>query len=223
MPPPEDCPRGEVGVTSHGGPQCVKVAPTDCPTGWRGQLGGTCSLAPCDNDQGCQAGEACVEHSVCLQPFEDPFYDYGEDEREEHGELEPPASDVLRSPGLLAGPMAPKKLRPKPIIRYDAVNLCSRDVACAAPGTCQREKICVPRGSRALAHRGTNANRARVARKTETPLTVSGAEPTELAAAVVSPGGTGCAGCRAAPAPDRPWALAAALGVMIAMARRRRR
>jgi MYXO-CTERM domain-containing protein len=221
MSPPDDCPRGEVGVTSHGGPRCVKEAPTDCPVGWRGMLGGTCSLTPCENDQGCQAGEACVEHSVCLQPFEDSFYDYGEDEREEHGELEPPAWDVLRAPGLLAGPMAPKKPRDKPITRYNAANLCSREVACAAPGTCQPEKLCVPRGSRALAYRGTNSSAVRVARKTATPLTSSGAEPTEQPAAL-SPK-SGCAGCRTAPAPDEPWALALALGVGVALMRRRRR
>mgnify|MGYP001047283228 CR=1 FL=1 len=46
MPPPTDCKRGEVGVTSHGGPRCEKVAPEDCPAGWRGVLGGSCMLGP---------------------------------------------------------------------------------------------------------------------------------------------------------------------------------
>src|SRR4051812_14092169 len=73
MPPPTDCPRGEVGVTSHGGARCVKEAPKDCPTGWRGTQGGTCMLAPCETDASCQAGEACLEHAVCLAPFADDF------------------------------------------------------------------------------------------------------------------------------------------------------
>lgn len=222
MSPPTDCPDGETGITSHAGPQCVKVAPTDCPRGWRGQLGGNCALSPCVDDKACQAGEACVEHVVCLQPFEDPFYDYGEDEREEHGLAEPPAWDVLRSPALLAGPMPAKKPRSKPIIRYNAVNLCAPEVACAAPNTCQPEKLCVPKGTRALAYRGANTEPMRVARKTETPLTAGGAQSTEVAAPVSSPRG-GCAGCAAAPAPERWWALGAAVGAALVIARRRRR
>jgi MYXO-CTERM domain-containing protein len=225
MPPPTDCPDGQVGVTSHGGPTCLAVAPTDCPTGWRGQLGGNCALAPCAADANCSAGEACVEHAVCLQPFEDEYYDYGEDEREEHGLLEPHPSDLLRSPGLLAGPMMPKKKRQKPIVRYDAVNLCASGIACEAPGTCQPEKLCVPRGSRALAYRGKNIQPRRVARKTETPLTASGAEPNEVPAAILStsrPGAKGCAGCATAPAPDQTAALGAAAAAIIALARRRR-
>lgn len=226
MPPPTNCPDGEVGVTGHGGPSCVAVAPTDCPAGWRGQLGGNCSLTPCAADENCPAGEACVEHAVCLQPFEDEYYDYGEDEREEHGLLEPHPSDLLRSPGLLAGPMMPKKKRPRPIIRYTTVNLCADGITCQAPGTCQPEKLCVPRGSRALAYRGKNIQPARVARKTDTPLTTNGAGPTEMPAAIVStsrPGTKGCAGCATTPAPDRTYALAAAATAIIAIARRRRR
>ncbi len=64
MPPPTDCPRGQVGVTSHGGPRCEKVAPQDCPTGWYGQLGGNCALAPCEKDADCGQDRECVEHAV---------------------------------------------------------------------------------------------------------------------------------------------------------------
>lgn len=225
MPPPSDCPDGEVGVTSHSGPRCVAKAPTDCPTGWRGALGGNCTLTPCATDANCPSGEACVEHAVCLQPMEDEYYDYGEDEREEHGLLEPHPSELLRSPGLLAGPMMPRKKRPKPIIRYTAVNLCASGVACEAPGTCQPETICAPRGARALAYRGKNIQPSRVARKTETPLTKSGIEPTETPAAIPStsrPGAKGCAGCATAPAPAEGSALAIAAAALTAIARRRR-
>src|SRR5262249_48242464 len=152
--------------------------------GWRGVRGGSCMLTPCESDGNCPEGQACVEHSVCLEPFPDEFYDYGEEEREKHGLLEPIDGEgsLLRSPGLLAGPMMPKTKRPKPIIRYNAINVCSREVACTAPATCQKEKLCVPKGGRALAYRGRNVNGARVARKTETPLTTSAAEASEAAA-----------------------------------------
>lgn len=227
MSPPDNCPSGEVGITSHGGPRCVAVAPTDCPVGWVGQLGGTCALTPCAVDSTCGPGKACVEHSVCLQPMEDGFYDYGEEEREQHGSLEPVGGSLFRSPGLLAGPMAPKKPRSKPIFRYNAVNLCSADVACAAPGTCQSEKLCVPSGQRALAYRGSNTQPARVARKTDTPLTASAAQPTETTSTAPPAGTTtarGCGGCAAAPVtPARPWALGAMVLLGIAVARRRRK
>src|SRR5262249_22053507 len=157
----------------------VKEAPKDCPAGWRGVLGGKCMLAPCENDAGCQEGEACVEHAACLSPFPDEFYDYNEEEREKHGMLEPIEGSLLRSQGLLAGPPMPKTKRPKPIIRYNAVNVCSREIACAAPATCQKEKLCVPRGKRVLAYRGSNVEPARVQRKTDTPITTSAAEATE--------------------------------------------
>jgi MYXO-CTERM domain-containing protein len=224
-PPPTDCPAGQVGVTGHGGPKCVDAAPLDCPTGWRGQLGGNCVLAPCETDANCQSGEACVEHAVCLQPFEDDYYDYGEEEREKHGWAEPHPSDILRSPGLLAGPVAPKTRRAKPIVRYNAVNLCSAEIACAAPNTCQTEKLCVPRGSRALGYRGQNISPARVARKTETPLTTSGAEPTETPSPITSttrPGTSGCAGCTVPPdQPTGALALASAALALLALKRRR--
>lgn len=245
-PPPTDCPRGQVGITSHSGPQCVEEAPPDCPTGWRGRLGGTCALTPCETDANCQPGEACVEHSVCLQPFEDPFYDYGEEEREKHGWADPHPSDLLRSPGLLAGPPMPRTRRPVPIIRYDAVNLCSPEVGCAAPNTCQPEKLCVPREKRALAYRGKNISPVRVARKTATPLVASAAEPTEAPSPTTSathPGTTTCAGCTEATSPitsttrpgatgcagcsvpsqafDGALALASALIALLALKRRR--
>jgi hypothetical protein len=176
-PPPTNCPPGEVGVTSHGGPRCMKEAPKDCPTGWNGVLGGNCTLRPCTADDQCGDGQACVEHSVCLEPVEDPFYDYGE---------QPEATQDIGK-RLFGGPMAPKKRRDKPIFRYNATNLCATDVACGAPRTCQPEKLCVPRGGRAVAYKGTNIQAARVARKTATPITESKAKPDESSSTVIPP------------------------------------
>jgi MYXO-CTERM domain-containing protein len=224
MPPPTDCPRGQVGVTSHGGPRCEIEAPKDCPNGWDGALGGTCILRPCANDSECGEGKECVEHAVCLEPFQDEYYDYGEDEREEHGENEP--RGLLRSPGLLAGPMAPKKKRPTPITRYNAMNLCAPDIACGAPRTCQPEKLCVPKGTRAVAYKGANISGARVARKTATPITTSAASPTEKTSPnVTRPPGRGCGGCASSAegAPGAGLFGAAALALLGALRRRSRR
>jgi hypothetical protein len=250
LPPPRDCPRGTTPVTSHGGPTCVADAPKDCPNGWQGALGGQCILAPCTKNEDCGPQQSCVEHSVCLRPVQDDYYDYGEDDREQHGELEP--TRLLRSPGLLAGPPPPKKKRPTPITRYEATNLCSPEVPCEAPSTCQREKLCVPTGTRALAYRGTNIGGVRVARKTATPVLSKGdastertaplapdaspspssspdklppapttqAEPTEATAPLPRKGG--CAGCAvsSSSAPALPWL--AILGVALLRLRRAR-
>jgi MYXO-CTERM domain-containing protein len=224
-PAPDDCPKGEVGTTSHSGPSCVKEPPKDCPTGWRGTLGGTCMLTPCATDANCQPGEACVEHAVCLAPYPDDFYEYGEEEREKHGMLEPIEGSLFRSPGLLAGPPMQKTRRPKPILRYNATNVCSREVACAAPATCQTEKLCVPKGRRALAYRGSNVAPVRVARKTEAALTASAAEATEASADLptAGPGARGCGACASSTqAAGGAWAAGAA-ALVLALGRRRTR
>jgi hypothetical protein len=190
-PAPTDCPGGHVGVTSHGGPACVKEAPEDCPPGWRGVLGGSCMLTPCAADASCPAGEACIEHSVCLQPFEHHFYDYGE---------EPPGASPGQEQGagaprgareFFAGPPAPRVKRPEPIFRYDATNLCAPQAPCVSPRTCQTEKLCAPRGKRAVAYLGSNVQSVRVARTTEEALTQNDAQSSEGAA----PPRGGCAAC----------------------------
>src|SRR5262249_40884224 len=146
------------------GPRCELEPPKDCPTGWDGAIGGTCILRPCKTASDCAEGNECVEHSVCLESYQDEFYDYNETpDADEQGQLEP--RSIVRSPGLIAGPPAMKQRRTTPITRYNAVNLCSADVACAAPRTCQPEKLCVPTGKRAVAYKGTNVSPARVARK----------------------------------------------------------
>lgn len=211
MPPPDDCPRGEKGVSSHAGPRCVKEAPTDCPPGWRGALGGDCMLRPCTGDEQCDASEACVEHSVCLQHSEDGFYDYGETpepgDTEESGAL-----PKNYAPDLLGGPPMPKIKRKKPIIRYEAVNLCAPSVACAAPHTCQTEKLCAPKGKRAVAYLGTNISPIRVARKTETPLVQSEAAPTETASPATPQPGTAHGGCAACAVGSGRWGGGGDLG-----------
>ncbi|MEJ7733674.1 MAG: hypothetical protein WKG00_31325 [Polyangiaceae bacterium] len=216
MPPPDDCPSGERGVTSHGGPQCVKVEPTDCPSGWRGVQGGNCMLRPCATDEGCGPSEACIDHSVCLSPSEDEYYDHGEQPPPgESGETGALPQNYPRE--LLGGPLAPKVKRKKPIIRYEAVNLCAPSVQCDAPRTCQTEKLCAPKGKRAVAYLGTNISPIRVARQTDTPLTRSESGPSEVASPPVPKGG--CAACSIERGAGDAWLLAL-LALAVASARR---
>jgi MYXO-CTERM domain-containing protein len=194
-PPPSICPPGTEGVTSHSGPECVKKAPKNCPRGWRGVQGGTCMLAPCSADETCQSGEECVEHLACLESFQDDFYDYGEELTESRTEGMPP-------PGLLAGPPLPRKRRPAPVTRYNAVNLCSAEVACNAPRMCLPEKLCVPKGTRGLAYRGSNITPARVARKGPVPAALtSSAAPGASAPALPGDAGAADAGAVSRPPP----------------------
>jgi MYXO-CTERM domain-containing protein len=245
-PPPSFCPPGTQAVTSHHGPECVKVAPKNCPRGWHGVFGGTCSLQPCVDDSGCQPGEACVEHLACLASFVDDLYDSSDDPSEEgRAEPRPP-------PDLLAGPPLPRRPRRSPVTRFDAVNLCSAEVPCGAPRQCLPEKICVPRGTRGLAYAGTNITPARVARKTEirpapdpaspssAPAPSATAPPAQVGATASAPipavppsrdarplEGTapisgGCAGCATTDA-SVPLSGLGILGLAAILAARRRR
>jgi hypothetical protein len=177
-------------------------------------------LKPCVTDGQCQPSEACIDHSVCLIPSEDPYYDYNE---------QPPAGAAGETGALpenyprelLGGPLPPKVKRKTPIIRYEAVNLCAPSVQCAAPRTCQTEKLCAPKGKRAVAYLGTNISPIRVARQTDTPLTQSESGPTEVAAPAVARGG--CAACAVAGSGgDAGPVIAAALAAVAALGAARR-
>jgi hypothetical protein len=65
-PPPNHCPAGQVPVTDHSGARCEPEAPRDCPPGWLGQVGGTCTLHLCQRDSDCANGH-CVSHSLCFE------------------------------------------------------------------------------------------------------------------------------------------------------------
>src|SRR6188768_3784167 len=68
--PPEPlfCLSGQVGVSSHtGGSECVPKAPTDCPPGYRGVVGGKCVLAPCATDQQCETDHRCYQVDACQE------------------------------------------------------------------------------------------------------------------------------------------------------------
>jgi hypothetical protein len=223
-----ECPAGQELVVTHGSATCQPAAPKDCPPGWRGVVGGRCTLAVCGDDKGCESGEACALHSVCLTATQDDYYDYGEEEREradagaapQHSER----SRIVASPALLAGPMMPKTRRAKPIWRYDATNLCAPVVRCeAGGGTCQKEGVCVPNGARAVAYRGDNIAPARVARKTDAPLTKSEAAADETATDVrAGVARRGCAGCVVG-ANESGWAGVVGVGLLFVLIEARRR
>ncbi len=240
-PPPTFCPPGTQAITSHRGPECQKVAPKNCPRGWHGEPGGNCTLRPCKGDDGCQSGEECVEHLACLESFVDFFYDYSDDPSEGRAEPKPP-------PDLLAGPPPERRPRSSPVTRFNAVNLCSAEVRCDAPRQCLPEKLCVPKGTRALAYYGANITPARVARKIKRPVPPApdasapdaSAPPPDAGAPASAPTfatpppsdprpleGTaptrgGCAGC-AMSEPSVPLYGLGLLGLAVLLAARRRR
>lgn len=66
-PEPWICGPGKVGVASHEGSRCEAKAPTNCPSGWRGVIGGQCRIATCRRDADCEAGETCSEVMACIE------------------------------------------------------------------------------------------------------------------------------------------------------------
>lgn len=132
-PPPDDCPSGTVGVTSHGGPSCEKVAPTNCPNGWVGITGGTCILHECTDDSACSsAGKVCRKSSVCFEP---------RTRTSTCGALDKPRGPEMASPSpVLGGPCAELD---KPETYWVAINVCGGSEACGSPSECRESGLCV--------------------------------------------------------------------------------
>ncbi|MDC0744561.1 hypothetical protein [Polyangium mundeleinium] len=66
-PKPFFCGPGKVGVSSHEGSRCEKKAPTNCPPGWGGVIGGECRIATCRSDRDCAGDETCDEVMACIE------------------------------------------------------------------------------------------------------------------------------------------------------------
>jgi hypothetical protein len=118
-PPPIDCPPGQVGVTSHGGPSCLAAPPRDCPVGWRGEVGGECVPHHCDEASGCPAGLQCKPESICLTPIERHF----ENRRGRSVRLERAQTD------------------------WEVFDICAPSIACRSPSQCRATKLCLPLGT----------------------------------------------------------------------------
>jgi len=125
--PPLFCLPGKTPITSHAGPRCVKNAPTDCPPGWRGILGGRCTLDVCSVDGDCRDGKRCVETDLCVES-RPRFWENG-------GEPQAPAP--AQAPSPLPDPAHPVDV---------PVGPCGEARACAAPAACKPHKLCLASG-----------------------------------------------------------------------------
>lgn len=125
-PPPSRCPPGQIGVTSHAGPQCVLPPPKDCPPGWRGTNGGVCLVWSCTSDAQCGDGARCSAADLCLA---ESLQEWG-------------AADAPVRP-LFAGPLQhfdpPRRV-------VTAVDVCPAARACPKGSECKQGKVCLPSG-----------------------------------------------------------------------------
>lgn len=131
-PEPDDCPPGQVGVTSHRGPECVLEAPDDCAPGYRGQLRGTCVLAACINDSSCKEGERCMQVDTCQEYRKLHWTGWGWS-----AQRPTPAGNLLAEPPSPA-PLGPAKKA------WVQLKICGQDGPCEAPAECRPAALCYP-------------------------------------------------------------------------------
>lgn len=146
-PPPSYCPPGKTPTTSHGGPRCVLDAPSDCPPGWHGVLGGECVLHVCTEDSQCPA-QRCVATSLCYEQRLRRWGERGPDGPAHHGPE-------------LAGP--PYELE-TPVPYEEVVGLCGGAQTCGGTAECKPGKVCLPPGVAAPTPRPPDAEGADGAR-----------------------------------------------------------
>ena len=132
MPPPEDCPPGQVGTTSHGGPSCAREAPKNCAPGYRGEIGGSCVLAACSSDPECEAGTRCLQVDACQELRE--LYWNGWYWR---------AQRRVAPNNLLGGPPEPQPDGDPPKA-WVKLRICGQDGACNSPAECRPMGLCYP-------------------------------------------------------------------------------
>lgn len=145
MSPPKSCPPGHTPVTSHAGPRCLANAPTNCPAGWTGILGGHCVLDVCDpgGEATCRAGTECKAQDLC---GEEKLVEWG------WGAAPPPPRDnALGAPARRFDP-------PRHDFHYDDV--CSAG-KCAAGRTCFQTGVCLPRAVARAASKPSNGGDVR--------------------------------------------------------------
>lgn len=134
-PPPASCPKGQVGITDHGGPRCVPEAPKNCAPGYRGELGGRCVLATCSSDNHCEGGRRCFQIETCQEFRELHWTGWG-------WSAQRPAS----RDSFLAGPPRPQPSGP-PEKAWVNLHICGQDGPCNAPAECRPTGLCYPPGS----------------------------------------------------------------------------
>ncbi len=132
-PPPDDCPSGTIPTTDHGGPRCEKEPPKNCPSGWRGVMGGECALALCSSDADCaDSGRVCRPASVCFEPWQ---------RTSTCDNASPSRSNNLATPSPVLG--GPCMQLDEPVTEWNPVNVCGGTEKCAAPSECRPSKLCV--------------------------------------------------------------------------------
>jgi uncharacterized protein (TIGR03382 family) len=136
-PLPLQCGAGTTLVHNHSGTRCVPDAPTNCPAGWLGIMGGNCIPNLCDTNDSCGAGLVCKPADLCAT--EAMGYRFG-------------ALESSRGP-LMAAPAAPQWT-----IFYSEA--CSETKSCEGKAQCVAAKVCLPPGVARLAARPANAARA---------------------------------------------------------------
>lgn len=134
-PPPRSCPPGQVGVTSHSGPECVPKAPTDCAPGYRGRVGGDCVLATCSDDARCDAGERCLQVDTCQEYRELHWTGWGWS-----------AQRPVSTGNMFAGPPSAQPPGP-PKKAWVQLNICGQDGPCKSPAECRPTSLCYPTAS----------------------------------------------------------------------------
>jgi MYXO-CTERM domain-containing protein len=218
-PPPDRCPPGHIGVTSHSGPECVLARPTDCAPGWRGVERGECVLALCDGtDTRCEPGDHCVPADVCVVESV-RTWSYG-------------AAPRLRGPEIAA----PPRYLSDPAHDFHAVDACGEGSKCAV-GRCEALRVCLsPRQARpARASRaGHPTGRAFVRTASEIELAKGDGRgdppgggsvgPPEGSgeAPARAPRAGGCAGCGTATSSGSALGVAAFVALAAAFGLRRR-
>jgi uncharacterized protein (TIGR03382 family) len=134
-PPPAHCPKGQVGITGHGGPKCVPEAPKNCAPGYRGEIGGNCVLARCGSDSQCEGGQRCLQIEVCQEYRELHWTGWGWS-----------AQRAVPRDNLLAEPPSPPPDGP-PRKDWVLLSICGQDGPCNAPAQCRAAGLCYPPGA----------------------------------------------------------------------------
>lgn len=216
------CPAGTQLVHDHGGTRCVRSAPSDCPPGWSGQLGGTCVLAVCQDDSACGKGAACKPAPLCSSVEERAIF----------------GGDGPVRGAELAAPPRPARVR---VFR----DVCRRGKGCGGRDSCRMARVCLAQNVDAPADRPRNgAERVgwegledgepfdtgpdlEVRPDASLPSAVADGIAIEPTAEPATPGKSGgCAGCAVTSlegSATRAWSLAALAIALGASAARRRR
>lgn len=202
-PEPDDCPSGQVGITSHSGPECVLEAPKDCPPGYRGALRGKCVLATCSEDGQCDQGRRCLPIQTCQEFRELNWNGWGWSAK----------TEVVRRDNLFAEPPSEQPDGP-PKKAWVLLRICGQDGPCNAPAECRPTSLCYP--PNAVGQTGATAGGTPDPDNQNGTYVDESASPVTRQAPTSSDGGGGCRkGCSAGSSASTPgWLALSLLGIL---------